>query len=90
MQATLATASPADRGGAWVKRDGSPNFRKSVQLPGGGQADGHYNPSEGHSSTGHLQPGKFGIGSTSPGRQGQPSTGGEASTSKKKKGGKGK
>ncbi|KAK3911256.1 Kynurenine 3-monooxygenase [Frankliniella fusca] len=74
-------AAPSDTG--TFRNPGSPTERRTIKFADGKQADATYNPITGQSTTGYHTIGKE-AGKTSPQRQGQKHSGGEASTSKGK------
>ncbi|KAK3930930.1 Polypyrimidine tract-binding protein 2 [Frankliniella fusca] len=91
MVATLAMAAPSGVSDSGMFRNpGSPTDRRVIKFADGTQSDATYNHISGQSTTGFHTVGTD-ARKTSPERQGQKSSGGEASTSKKGKGkGKGK
>ncbi|XP_026285549.1 uncharacterized protein LOC113211399 [Frankliniella occidentalis] len=89
MVAVLALAAPADNG-KWTREPGSPTERKTIKDGIGQQIDFTHNVITGQRTSGYLALGQNARMSPER-RQGQPSTGGQPSTSeKKKKRGKGK
>ncbi|KAK3912714.1 Peroxisomal membrane protein PEX29 [Frankliniella fusca] len=82
----LAMASPGDEN-KWFKNPGSPTYRRILKDDVGQQIDFTHNRRSDQRTTGYLATGDN-ARQSSPQRTGQPSTGGEASTSKKT--GKGK
>ncbi|KAE8752481.1 hypothetical protein FOCC_FOCC000603, partial [Frankliniella occidentalis] len=92
MVAALAVAAPSDPAPhnpfklEWTREPGSPTRRNTIKVAGGQQVDTTHDVITGHICSGWLATGKNAHESTSPKRDGQPSTGGEASTKKSKKG----
>ncbi|KAK3915093.1 Nucleoprotein [Frankliniella fusca] len=89
MQVALAAAAPSTNdNGKWTQRPDSPTERRSFKTADKQQVD-HTNDKFGTHTSGYLALGDN-ARQSSPQRTGQPSTGGEASTSKGKSKGKGK